>query len=61
MLSKGPAKKVTIFINEDTQHHMAGLHDAIMTFLMHKERLRRHRYPRLLGLRLPPDRPLDAD
>lgn len=36
MLSKGPAKKVTIFINEDTQHHMTALHDAIMTFLMHK-------------------------
>jgi len=36
MLGKGPAKKVTIFINEDTQHHMMGLHDSIMTFLMHK-------------------------
>jgi PII-like signaling protein len=36
MLNKGPAKKVTIFINEDTQHHMTALHDAIMTFLMHK-------------------------
>jgi PII-like signaling protein len=36
MLKKGPAKKVTIFINEDTQHHMAALHDSIMTFLMHK-------------------------
>ena len=36
MLTKGPAKKVTIFINEDTQHHMTALHDAIMTFLMHK-------------------------
>ncbi len=36
MLSKGPAKKVTIFINEDTQHHMTPLHDSIMTFLMHK-------------------------
>jgi PII-like signaling protein len=36
MLSKGPAKKVTIFINEDTQHHMTALHDAIMTYLMHK-------------------------
>lgn len=36
MLSKGPAKKVTIFINEDTQHHMGALHDAIMTFLLHK-------------------------
>ncbi|MGH9557980.1 MAG: DUF190 domain-containing protein, partial [Bryobacteraceae bacterium] len=36
MLTKGPAKKVTIFVNEDTQHHLAPLHDAIMTFLMHK-------------------------
>lgn len=36
MLTKGPAKKVTIFINEDTQHHMTALHDAVMMFLMHK-------------------------
>ena len=36
MLTKGPAKKVTIFINEDTQHHMMALHDSIMTFLLHK-------------------------
>ena len=36
MLIHGPAKKVTIFINEDTQHHMTSLHDSIMTFLMHK-------------------------
>jgi PII-like signaling protein len=36
MLTKGPAKKVTIFLNEDTQHHLTALHDAIMTFLMHK-------------------------
>ena len=36
MLTKGPAKKVTIFINEDTQHHMMALHDSIMSFLMHK-------------------------
>jgi PII-like signaling protein len=36
MLKKGPAKKVTIYINEDTQHHMTALHDSIMTFLMHK-------------------------
>jgi PII-like signaling protein len=36
MLTKGPAKKVTIFINEDTQHHMQALHDSIMTFLLHK-------------------------
>jgi len=36
MLTKGPAKKVTIFINEDTQLHMLALHDSIMNFLMHK-------------------------
>jgi PII-like signaling protein len=36
MLSKGPAKKVTIFLNEDTQHHLSALHDAVMTFLLHK-------------------------
>jgi len=36
MLTKGPAKKVTIFINEDTQHHLTALHDSLMTFLMHK-------------------------
>jgi PII-like signaling protein len=36
MLTKGPAKKVTIYVNEDTQHHAGSLHDAIMTFLMHK-------------------------
>ena len=36
MLTKGPAKKVTIFLNEDTRHHMTALHDAIMTFLLHK-------------------------
>jgi uncharacterized protein len=36
MLTKGPAKKVTIFINEDTPHHLTALHDSIMTFLLHK-------------------------
>jgi PII-like signaling protein len=36
MLSKGAAKKVTIYLNEDTQHHAGSLVDAIMTFLMHK-------------------------
>lgn len=36
MLTRGPAKKVTIFVNEDTRHHLGSLHDAIMTFLMHK-------------------------
>ena len=36
MLSQGPAKKVTIFVNEDTQHHRQALHDSILTFLLHK-------------------------
>jgi len=36
MLGKGPAKKVTIYINETTQHHMQPLHDAILTYLMHR-------------------------
>ena len=36
MLTKGPAKKVTIFINEDAPHRMTALHDALMTFLLHK-------------------------
>jgi PII-like signaling protein len=36
MLTKGPAKKVTIFLNEDAQRHMTPLHDSIMTYLMHK-------------------------
>jgi PII-like signaling protein len=36
MLQKGTAKKVTIFVNEDTQHHAGALCDAILTFLLHK-------------------------
>jgi PII-like signaling protein len=36
MLSKGPAKKVTIYVNEDTQHHLGTLYESILTFLMHK-------------------------
>jgi len=36
MLHKGPAKKVTIFVNEDTQHHLSTLCDSILTFLLHK-------------------------
>lgn len=35
MLTKGPAKKVTIFVNEDTQHHLGPLYEAILTFLLH--------------------------
>jgi PII-like signaling protein len=36
MLTKGPARKVTIFVNETAQYHMQPLHDAILAFLMHK-------------------------
>ena len=36
MLSRGPAKKVTIYLNEDTQHHLETLHEAILTFLLHR-------------------------
>jgi len=34
MLNTGPAKKVTIYINEDTQTRMVALHDAIMSYLI---------------------------
>jgi PII-like signaling protein len=36
MLQKGSAKKVTIFVNEDTQRHFGSLCDSILTFLLHK-------------------------
>ena len=36
MLTRGPAKRVTIFLNEETRHHMTPLHDAVMNYLMHE-------------------------
>lgn len=36
MLSKGAAKKVTIYVNEDTQEHFNSLYERILVFLMHK-------------------------
>jgi len=36
MLQKGTAKKVTIYVNEDTQHHFGPLTDSILQFLLHK-------------------------
>ncbi|MEO8596619.1 MAG: DUF190 domain-containing protein [Candidatus Solibacter sp.] len=36
MLTKGPAKRVTIFLNEDARHHRTPLHDAVMQFLLEK-------------------------
>lgn len=36
MLSRGAAKKVTIYLNEDTQHHLRPLYESILDYLMHK-------------------------
>jgi PII-like signaling protein len=36
MLKKGPAKKVTICVNEETPRHLTPLYEAILQFLMHK-------------------------
>ena len=36
MLNKGAAKKVIIYVNEDTQYHFQPLYQAILTYLMNK-------------------------
>ena len=36
MLNKGPAKKVTIYVNRDTRHHLQPLWTAIFDYLHHK-------------------------
>jgi PII-like signaling protein len=36
MLNKGAAKKVIIYVNEDTQYHLQPLYQAILTYLMNK-------------------------
>ena len=36
MLSKGPAKKVCIYINEDTRHNLVPLYESILSYLIHK-------------------------
>ncbi len=36
MLSKGVAKKVTIYVNEETRHHGGPLYESILSFLLHK-------------------------
>jgi PII-like signaling protein len=36
MLKKGSAKKVTIYVNEDSRYHLQPLYEAILTYLMHK-------------------------
>jgi len=37
MLSKGTARKVTMYINEDTRYHHGPLYEAIMHFLLQKQ------------------------
>jgi len=36
MLTRGQAKKITIYVNEDTHHHGDSLWDAILRFLRQK-------------------------
>ena len=36
MLAKGPAKKVCIYVYEDTRHNLVPLYEAILSYLMHK-------------------------
>jgi PII-like signaling protein len=36
MLAKGPARKVTIYVNEDTRHHAGPLYQAVLEYLIHK-------------------------
>jgi len=36
MLAKGAAKKVTIYVNEDTRYHHGPLYEAVLTFLLQK-------------------------
>ena len=36
MLYQGPAKKVTIYASERAQYHLQPLHNAILTYLLHK-------------------------
>jgi PII-like signaling protein len=36
MLTKGTAKKVTIYVNEDAKYHLTSLHEAILHYLLHK-------------------------
>ena len=36
MLAEGPAKKVTVFVNEDTQYHLRPLYEAILAVLLER-------------------------
>ena len=35
MLTKGAAKKVTVYVNEDSRYHAAPLYEAILEYLLH--------------------------
>lgn len=35
-MQRGTAKKVTIYLNEDTRYHQGPLYEAVLTFLLHK-------------------------
>jgi len=35
-MQRGAAKKVTIYVNEDTQRHLNPLYESILSYLMHK-------------------------
>jgi PII-like signaling protein len=34
MVQSGPAKKITIYVNEDSRHHGAPLYEAILSYLL---------------------------
>jgi PII-like signaling protein len=36
MLNKGTAKKVTIYVNEDSKYHLTSLWEAVLQYLLHK-------------------------
>src|SRR5262245_21001031 len=36
MLQRGPAKKVTIYVNEDSKYRLQPLYEAILDYLLHK-------------------------
>jgi PII-like signaling protein len=36
MLSPGPAKKVTIYVNEDARYHHGSLYESVLDFLKHR-------------------------
>ena len=36
MLTKGAAKKVTIYVNEDAKHQLGPVYESILLFLLHK-------------------------